>query len=159
MKLWRQRNRLWGKGKSRNNEKCLDHLPKGTGELLRFACRVSSADHVRCNFWFLLLECTWLFRDRRHGDADARAINPHERERTDHPPLAVERQRDRTVLYPDDHDASVRGREAYWDHRTAGNIADSRPRTDLRKVAGGRAAVFLHAALYRSELWLSFQIR
>src|SRR5260370_2197098 len=116
--------------KRKNHEEHLGHLSKRTSQLLRVAGRIPAADHVRADLRVLLLELGGLFQHDEPGIADARRRHADERERVRYPAAAFERQRDRPVLYSDDHHAAVCGREAHWHHRTAGYFADSRSGTD-----------------------------
>src|SRR5215475_8528819 len=52
--------------RNKRHEKSLDHLPKGTSQLLRIADRLHSARNFRRRFWVLLLERRRLFHLYEH---------------------------------------------------------------------------------------------
>ena len=125
---------------------------KELAQLLYFAGRLLSAHDVRRDFRLLFLECAGRLHYRRHGNADARPVVPDEHQRADDPAAALQHQRDRIVLHPDDHHAIVRRRKAHWNDRVAGDVADSRPRNHHGKMAGRAGALLVHVARDRRSI-------
>src|ERR1700757_3650254 len=103
------------------NEKCVDHLSKGTEQLLCVSGGVRPPGDVCFHLWPILLAISAAFCCRRHGDANARTGISYESKRGNDSPTSIERQCDGAILHPYDHHALVCGREAHRNDRTAGN--------------------------------------